>query len=259
MYGSAVRPHPADSARRALKRYHVRGIRLHLPDHIRLNDDAQAVAGPTSCKPLEVVRTRRSTGTVDSKGSGQAQGRPGLEQHPRRVAEARHHGRFAGTYLHHAGGRDRENDDDGRDEIASFRDRCARPVAAMRMRVPVMMMTVVMVAVNVSGAQESAPVGASTGKRLNLHGVAHVTGLGRDSRRRRGAQIDGRRAGRAADAVIDDDEIRLRQAFRQLAEIALAYERLAGVPKTFLFRIEGQSCGLGAGRVLACGGRRPHP
>jgi len=32
---------------------------------------------PTSCKPLEVVRKRKSTGVESSKGTGQCQAKPG--------------------------------------------------------------------------------------------------------------------------------------------------------------------------------------
>ena len=55
--------------------------------------------------------------------------------------------------------------------------------------------------------------------------------------------------------MVDDDEIRFRQALRQLAEIPLAHERLSGVSKAVLFRVEPEFCRLRGRDVLTCGGR----
>ncbi|ERO62698.1 hypothetical protein P308_32870 [Pseudomonas piscis] len=56
---------------------HIIRVALYPPGHIGLDDDPQAITVPTSCKPLEVVRRRRSTGIAASKGAGQRQFSPG--------------------------------------------------------------------------------------------------------------------------------------------------------------------------------------
>ena len=101
---------------------------------------------PTSCSPLEVVRSRRSTSIVLSTGAGTFQARPGCGEHADGIAKAGHHDGLAGPDQNQAGADSGRRDDHERDEEAAVAREPA-PLRRARFRGPMVAMVMMVMAV----------------------------------------------------------------------------------------------------------------